>query len=205
MEYADISPFVIKSATLDVEMPDTFTHHTDSELTALLREGNEQAFLELFNRYQPLAYVHAIKKFGDTEQAKDAVQDIFAELWAKRETFNLQGNFGAYLFISIRNRFINLLGHLEVREQYAENFRSFLISEGDRSDTRVRERMYAELIEREISALPEKMREIFILSRKEHLSHKEIAVQLGVSEETVKKQVKNAIKTLRRRLPFLCI
>jgi RNA polymerase sigma-70 factor (ECF subfamily) len=64
----------------------------------------------------------------------------------------------------------------------------------------VREKQLAAIIEREIAALPPKMREVFVLSRKEYLTHKEIAELLGISEQTVSKHVTNALKILRVKL-----
>ncbi|MNL67317.1 RNA polymerase sigma factor [compost metagenome] len=59
------------------------------------------------------------------------------------------------------------------------------------------------MIEKEIAALPQKMREVFELSRKQNLSHKEIAEQLGISEQTVSKQVTNALKILKTKLGLM--
>ncbi|MNH46718.1 RNA polymerase sigma factor [compost metagenome] len=56
------------------------------------------------------------------------------------------------------------------------------------------------MIDREIASLPPKMQEVFLMSRKDNLSHKEIADKLGITEPTVKKQVNNALKTLRVKL-----
>jgi RNA polymerase sigma-70 factor (ECF subfamily) len=56
------------------------------------------------------------------------------------------------------------------------------------------------MIEKEMAALPSGMQKIFELSRREHLSHREIAAQLNISEETVKKQVNNALRILRSKL-----
>ncbi|HEY0272531.1 MAG TPA: sigma-70 family RNA polymerase sigma factor, partial [Chitinophaga sp.] len=67
-------------------------------------------------------------------------------------------------------------------------------------DYRVREKQFMEMIEREIAALPPKMRVVFEMSRKSDYSHREIAAHLDIAEETVKKQIKNALKILRNRL-----
>ncbi|RYE13029.1 MAG: sigma-70 family RNA polymerase sigma factor [Sphingobacteriales bacterium] len=78
------------------------------------------------------------------------------------------------------------------------------INEGNCStDHKVRESSLAAIIEKEINELPEKMREVFVLSRKHHLSHKEIALQLGIEETTVKRQISNALKILRVKLGLL--
>lgn len=73
------------------------------------------------------------------------------------------------------------------------------------TDHQIRERQLALKIEREISFLPEKMRQIFELHRKEHLTYKEIAEQLDISDKTVKKQVSNALHILRQRLQLVMI
>ncbi|WP_243732219.1 sigma factor-like helix-turn-helix DNA-binding protein [Pedobacter duraquae] len=68
--------------------------------------------------------------------------------------------------------------------------------------------MLKEIIDREIDALPPRMKQVFILSRRQHLSHKEIAELMNTTEQTVKKQMVYALKILRKRLGlvlFLCV
>ena len=114
-------------------------------------------------------------------------------------------NLSVYLYACIRNRVLNLLSHKEVENKYLSSIQRFTPQEDHSTDLAIREKELADLIQKEIDQLPPKMREVFLLSRKENLSHQEIAGQLSISEQTVAKQVTNALRILRLRLGSLFI
>lgn len=155
-------------------------YHTfsDAELGTLLKEGNQLAYIEIFNRYQPLLFLHASKKMRNQEEAKDVVQEIFIDLWLKHTNFNPERNLAAFLFTCVRNKFVNLLQFKEVRTRYVQSFKEFAMQSTDLSDQPIREKQMSDLIEREINRLPEKMREIFLMSRREYKSYKQISDEL---------------------------
>jgi len=172
---------------------------TDSELIALLREGDQAAYTVIYRRYFKLLYLHAFRKLGNEENAKDVIQEIFTVLWVKREEIG-QTNLAAYLYTSVRNRIIDLYSRQQVAGKYVQSIQKFAETYHEATDHLVRERDMSALIEKEIQALPPRMREIFELSRKGNLSHKEIAEHLDISEHTVATQVTRALKTLRVKL-----
>jgi RNA polymerase sigma-70 factor (family 1) len=173
--------------------------YEDLELTILLREGNAEAFAEVYDRFFTSLYYHALSRLRDNAEAKDAVQDLFINLWNKRETANYT-NLSNYLFTAIRNKIINIVAHKDVESRYLLNIPTTIHTETSITDHRLRERQLATLIDREIAQLSPKMREVFEMSRKQHLSHKEIAEKLGISEQSVRSHIKNALKILRSRL-----
>jgi len=73
------------------------------------------------------------------------------------------------------------------------------------TDHLIRERILMEIIEEGIAEMPQRMREVFEMSRKQHLSHKEIAEQLNISEDTVRKHIQNGLKILRPKLEIILI
>lgn len=172
----------------------------DQTLLTLLRQGDKDAYTVIYDRYKNLLYNHAYKKLGDPEEVKDVLQELFTTLWNKRVDIPVAMNLSGYLYAGIRNRILNLLSHKEVENKYLTSIKQFT-QEGDYStDLAIREKEMADLIQKEIDQLPPKMREVFLLSRKENLSHHEIAEQLSISEQTVAKQVTNALRILRVRL-----
>ncbi|WP_230383794.1 RNA polymerase sigma factor [Pedobacter endophyticus] len=173
---------------------------SDRELALLLTKGNEQAFTEVYNRFYGLLFIHASKRLNDDEEAKDVVHQLFESLWLKRAQIDPDGNLSAYLYTAVRNRVLDVFAHQKVENKYVDSLQHFMDQDHVRTDHRVRERQMAALIEQEIDALPPKMREIFILSRKANKTHREISEELGLSELTVKTQVKNALRILRSRL-----
>ncbi|NQX37619.1 RNA polymerase sigma-70 factor, Bacteroides expansion family 1 [Pedobacter steynii] len=183
---------------------DRFAYHslTDFELTKLLISGDSDAFIEIYNRFQALMYVYACKITMDKEEAEDIVQEVFIYLWDKRTTVILRSSLSSYLYSAVRYKFFNLLDHQKVRKDYRLSFQNFLDQGEYITDNYIREKEFSQLIEKEIAALPDKMREIFELSRKQNLSRKEISEKLNVSEKTVKNQINNALKILRGKLGF---
>jgi RNA polymerase sigma-70 factor (family 1) len=175
---------------------------SDHELLALLKESDSAAFAEVYDRYKVLLHTHAYKKFSDREEAKDIVQDVFTTLWKNRENSELN-NLPGYLYTAVRNSVINHITRKEVKTKYITSMQNFSSFGQIVTDHLIREKQLAEIIEKEIEALPKKMRVIFELSRKEHLSHKEIAERLAISEKTVDKQISNALKILKTRVEIM--
>jgi len=172
----------------------------DSELLGLLRSGNEKAFAEIYERYWGLMFHHVLKMTGDKDETKDLVQELFTNLWLNVEQIEPETNISAYLYVSARNKVINLIRHDKVKNNYLSSLSDF----ANHHQNSILEQLSAKdlsiAIEREIQNLPCKMREIFELSRKKFRTHKEIAEELQISDKTVKKQINNAIKILRLRL-----
>ncbi|WP_256009401.1 RNA polymerase sigma factor [Desertivirga xinjiangensis] len=174
--------------------------YSDADLTVLLKAGDRRAFAEIYNRYKLILHNHAWNKTRDTVEAQDAIQEVFSNLWTKREVLEIGSNLSGYLYRAVRNHILNLFARKQLKEKYIQSIQQYTQQRANVTDHRVRESMLRELIEKEISQLPPKMREVFILSRRHHLSHKEIAEIMGTTEQTVKKQVANALKHLRTKL-----
>ena len=174
--------------------------HSDLELLSRVREGDESAFEAIYKRYYSLLYIHACKLLKESDEAEDCVQEVFSGLWQKAGQLEISVSLSSYLYTSIRNRVLNRIEHKRVKDAYLFSMQRFMKEGESIIDEELRVRELTALIEKEIAALPEKMREVFELSRREELSHKEIAEKLKISDKTVKKQVSNAIKILRNRL-----
>ncbi|RZJ99803.1 MAG: RNA polymerase sigma-70 factor [Flavobacterium sp.] len=178
----------------------SYRSYSDSELSYLLTQDDERAFTEIYHRFYGLLFIHASKRLNNDEEAKDTVQQLFESLWLKRAQVKPDGNLSAYLYTAIRHRILDIFSHQEVENKYVDSLQSFIDQDHELTDYKIREKQMKELIEKEIDSLPPKMREIFLLSRMQNKSHKEIAEELGISELTVKTQVKRALKILRSRL-----
>lgn len=174
---------------------------SDTELIALLKEGESTAYTQIYNRYFQLMFVFAYKKLRDEELAKDFVQELFEKLWAKRDTILSDGNLAQYLYISLRSRILDYFAHRKVQSKYVDFLAGFVGQEVvEATDYLVREKQLAAYIEMQVEKLPLKMRQVFELSRKEHLSNREIAAQLGTSESNVSQHISGAVKILKSKL-----
>jgi RNA polymerase sigma-70 factor (family 1) len=174
----------------------------DSELVMRLKEGNHDAFNELYKRFFKSLYIHAFKRLGNDEDAIDIVQDLFEFLWSKRYELEI-ANFSAYLYAAIRNRIFTFQLRTDRKNSYLNSLKEFIDKGEFVTDAHVRERELTLLIEKEISALPPQMKKVFIMSRTEGLSHKDIAERLGTSEHTVRTQIKKTLKVLRARIGII--
>lgn len=177
----------------------------DSELLGLLRSGNEKAFAEIYERYWGLMFHHVLKMTGDMDETKDLIQELFTHLWINVEQLEPDTNIASYLYVSARNKVINLIRHDKVKNNYLSSLSEFTYQHQDCILEQLSAKDLSIAIEKEIQNLPRKMREIFELSRKKFLTHKEIANELHISDKTVKKQINNAIKILRLRLNIFAL
>lgn len=173
---------------------------TDQELVSLLREGNHTAYTEIYNRYSGPLYLHAYNKLRNREEAKDILQELFTVIWNNRSQLEFHTGLSAYLYTAIRNRIFKYIAHKQHQENYIASIQQSVNDGVCITDHLARQNQLAAIIEKEIDTLPQKMKEIFLLSRRSQLSHKEIAQQLSIAEPTVKKQVNNALKILRVKL-----
>lgn len=183
----------------------TYQSFSDQALLLLLQQGNKEAYAEIYERYKNLLYNHAYKKLGNQEEVKDVLQELFTNLWNKRAHIPVTMNLSGYLYAGIRNRILNVLSHKQVENKYIASLQQFIGEEAYTTDLAIREKEFAALIQKEINLLPPKMREVFLLSRSAYLTHQEIAERLTISEQTVAKQVTNALRILRVRLGSLFI
>lgn len=177
-----------------------YSKYSDKELTDLLKSGDQSAFTEIYNRYWSVMYTHVYKMLRDEEEAKDVIQEIFSKLWLKSAELKSNNNLAGLLYVAARNRVLNLIEQSRVRGDYVNSIAAFMSDVDPNAVDTLDEKRLIEIIEQEIQSLPPKMREIFELSRKENLSHKEIAQKLNISDQTVKKQVQNALKIIKPRI-----
>lgn len=174
-----------------------FENLSDESLFELIKKNDKEAFEELYDRFSSLLYLHAYRMLRDQEEARDVVQEMFINLWEKKESIVIN-TVSAYLYSSIRNRVLDKISKEKSKSKYIESMRFYQVNYNHEiPDRQLYEKELKTLIEKEIDCMPKRMREIFILSRFEYLTHRKISEKLGISEATVKKQVNNALKILK--------
>jgi len=172
----------------------------DQTLLKRLKKGDKVAFAVLYNRYWPLLFQRARRMLQDEEEIRDVLQDTFTTLWEKAPLIEPSASLSAYLHALVRNRILNMLLRSKVKDKYLDSLALFSEQMASPADSMIREKQMQLLIEEEVTKLPEKMREVFELSRKDRLSYNEIANKLQISQNTVKKQISNALRQLRLKL-----
>jgi RNA polymerase sigma-70 factor (ECF subfamily) len=173
---------------------------SDKELLVVLKEESRDAFAEIYRRYWSLMYMHALKMLRDEDDTKDVLQDVFTSLWLNRETVDCNSNLAGYLYTCTKNKVLDLIARQRVRVNYLDSLASFIEANSNRIIENITEKELSQGLEKEIQQLPAKMRQIFEMRIHQHLTYKEIAAELSLSDKTVKKQISNAIKILRPKL-----
>jgi len=168
---------------------------SDAELLRAMKEGDDGAFKSLYDRYWEQLYLKACRRV-DKEAAKDLVQEVMTTLWRRRnDIFTFEdGEIARYLFTAIKYRVIT---HYAYSAEEIRNSAIFEILDDQAPAYSLETRELTEFIESEIARLPARMQQVFRMSREEDLSITDIALQLNLSEQTVKNQLTEALKRLR--------
>lgn len=180
----------------------------ETELLAMIRASNYDAFNEMHNQFWKPLYIHALKKTGSKDDAFDMVQDLFLELWEKRERIPV---ITAPLKFYLRGTLVFKLARYYrtkgFQEKHQKNFEEFLKQHlatdfnADNLVLREEELLHEgliQVIDSTIEDMPGKMKTIFVMSRSGKYSISEISEMLNLSPQTVKNQVNNAFLRLRK-------
>jgi len=178
---------------------------SENALIALLKQGNEDAFAEIYTRFWEKMVSYAVRLTKSEEEAADIVQEIFVSLWKKRESIQIKISLQAYLIGSTRNLCLRFIE----RNIQTENFEEKLNDQLEDFSQNIEEHIsFADLqrqVEKAVAKMPRKMREVYLLSRDEQMSYRQIAEELNIAEGTVKKQISNALKILSENLSRLSL
>ena len=164
-----------------------------------LRQGDEQAFREIYERFWLMLYRLAYKKLGSREEAEEIVQDIYTTLWVKRATAHIE-RLAPYLVTAVKYRVIDKIRAEQTQVRYHIATQDAL-SELDRStEHHLAATDLSDALAVSVERLPAQTREVFRLSRGEHRTVAEIAERLHLSPKTVEYHLTKALKVLRMDL-----
>ena len=169
----------------------------EKQLLAEIRRGNEQAFEELFFRYQPRIVNFLESLTHDREISRDMAQEIFLSIWRDRDRLLQVDTVSAYFYRAARNKAYDYFDHLAVSERYADEYLQKAIRE-ESEEEKIFVRELQALIDRTVRQLSPQRQRIYRLSREHGLSNREIALRLGISKRTVENQLTAALAILRK-------
>ncbi len=168
-------------------------------------------FKQIYLTYYPRLVRFATEFILKQEDAENIVQDVFVMLWEQKNTIQYIDNIQAYLYKVVKRKCIDHLRHrlmVESKKEIIQNNRMKEYAYNLLSINAMENNLFDDpnidtIIHQAIDTLPEKCREIFILSRFDNLSHKAIAEKLNISPSTVNNQIAEAMKKLKDRLKYL--
>lgn len=172
----------------------------DIELVSRLRNGDVNAFDIIYRKYSGKLYAFGLKLLKSEVEAEELVQGVFLKLWENHKTLNPDLSFKSYLFTITYNDICKLFR----RRNYIRKFIDETVYENLKTAPDLSERIdYKSLLERVeliISKLPERQKCIFMKSRDEGKSSKEIASELGLSPGTIDNYISESLKFIRLHL-----
>ncbi|MBB6237459.1 RNA polymerase sigma-70 factor (ECF subfamily) [Pedobacter sp. AK013] len=174
--------------------PDNLQLWPDSLLVRDMQSNDRSAFEKIYNRYWSKLYLSAYHILRNREASEDIIQEIFVSLWLKRE-HSAVDNLNNYLFTAVRFQVFKAIRDGKIRTDLLHD--TELLVSANNAENAFAEKEIAQRLDESIELLPQKCKEIFILSRKEHLSVKEIAARLNISPKTVENQITIALRRLR--------
>ncbi len=182
-------------------------NYTDNEIINRLRQDSEEAFEYIFLKFYNRLCLYVTCLIHNKNSAEEIVQDVFYELWEKRNILKINISLKAYLFKAVYNRSINYINYNRRRNKYVQNQLNKIQNQQivpPVSDNYPIANLLSQeldiLINKAIASLPNQCRTVFQLCRFENLSYKEIATKLHISVNTVKTQLQRAMKKLRNSL-----
>ncbi|WP_346320874.1 RNA polymerase sigma-70 factor [Chitinophaga sp. YIM B06452] len=174
-----------------------YTALSDKQLVALLAGNDARAFETLYQRHAGAMYAYAYKKVPVPAIVEDLLQEVFTNIYRRRAELAHIDNVAAYLYNALRNRIFNELRNSLLHEQHHQQMPA-----GQPAgihinyDLRELEKAFAAALDK----LTERSREIFLLSRRDHLTYKEIAEKLGISVKAVEKHMSRTLGMMREEL-----
>jgi RNA polymerase sigma-70 factor (family 1) len=180
----------------------------ENDLLVSLISGDWKAFGQLYHTYKPMLTAFTNRYIKDKDETEEIIQDVFLRIWEQRENIDVNLSFKSYLFTITKNKITDYFRKTKLTLLYQNYVQHFieLVQETDNypySGKEVNDALYGA-----IKKLPEKRKIIFLLSKKFNLSRHEIAEFMGISENTVKNQLLEAMHFLREHLKnevIICI
>jgi len=173
--------------------------YDEKQVLELLSTGSQTAFVQLYDQYRPFIYNTSLKLVKSHELAKEVLQEVFMDVWNRRETINRVVSIKSYLYGMTRNI---VFDHLKEKANMLAISREFAYGMKHENSTEkaMLDKQYEELLNEAVNQLPPQQKLVFRLAKVEGLSHEAIAKQLSLSRLTVKAHMKQALQSIRLRL-----
>ncbi len=182
-------------------MTTTLSNNEEKYLLSQLAKGDHGSYEKLFYSYYKDLCRFCIRYVRSNEVSEEIVQDVFIYLWEKRKVINITISFKSYLYTAVRNKSINYLKLQLPKDHAKEDIDNFEItSTYNNIESELTFKELSKKVNNAIDSLPKKCKAIFLLSREDGHTYREIAKELGISVKTVENQMVIALRKLREHL-----
>jgi len=177
----------------------------DIQLFNAFRSGDDAAFSRLYRQYAPQLIDYAAHKLESLDEARDIIHDLFVYVWEKRQQIEITQSVKGYLFLALNRRIINHYRQNSYHTRYANQLKAMESEYYFGPDSFVEAKDVQQIVSDSLHHMPKRVREIYLLSREEHLTNAEIAKHLDISEQTVKNQLSAALAILRKSMKRIAL
>ena len=173
----------------------------EKRLLTELKNGSFQAFERLYNMYSGKLYNFIMLiSSGNQYMAEEVVQSAFIRVWEVRERVEPESSFISFLCTIAKNLLMNMYQRQTVEYVYNEYLKNTGVDRDSQTEESIDLRFLNEYIDSLAEELPAQRKKIFILSKRQNYTNKEIAEMMGISESTVATQLSLAVKFMREQL-----
>jgi RNA polymerase sigma-70 factor, ECF subfamily len=163
-------------------------------------EGDQKALRFFFDKYYDKLCNFVNSYIHNPSIAEEIVQDIFIYFWENKENLNISYSVKSYLYKSTKNRSLNFIRDEKKKKMIQDKILNDSSFESTPNESYLDSDQLRQIIDASIESLPPRCREIYYLCKNEHLTHKEVAVKMGISEKTVENQMNISFQKLKAYL-----
>lgn len=172
----------------------------DIELVERLQKGEVEAFDSIYNKYSGKLYAFGLKYLRSKAEAEELVQSVFLKVWENYKNLKKESSFKSYLFTIAYNEICNLFRKRNYRQKFINDTLYENTQTSYEIETSIDCQSVLDQVQQIIDKLPEKQKIIFLKSRHEGKSTKEIAEEIGLSPGTVDNYISDALKIIRSKM-----
>jgi RNA polymerase sigma-70 factor (ECF subfamily) len=173
----------------------------DNDLVERLQNGDIEAFDTIYSKYSGKLYAFGLKYLKSTDETEELVQSVFLKIWENHKKLKKESSFKSYIFVIAYNDICNLFR----KRNYRQKFINEMIYENQVASESAEEgidyQSVLDHVNKIIDELPEKQKTIFLKSRIEGKSTKEIAKEAGLSPGTIDNYISESLKYIRNHIP----
>ena len=170
------------------------------DLLQKLVEGDSMAFRQIYQLYQGRIFLFAYRLTKSKADAEEVVQEVFVKLWEKREKLNIEKNFSGYMLTITKNLVLDGLKRAAMDKKAQKKIYEQMQALKNITAEQMLQKELDRLHQQAVNALSPQRRTVYLLSREEELSYQQIATKLGISKNTVRNLMSEALQGIREHI-----